>query len=37
MLQFLLQELTFNWSNGGNTDTIRNLTAGTYRVTVTDP
>ena len=27
---------TYNWSNGGNTQTITNLTAGTYSVTVTD-
>ncbi|MFT5911670.1 MAG: hypothetical protein ACI9XO_003200 [Paraglaciecola sp.] len=26
----------YNWSNGGNTQTITNLTAGTYMVTVTD-
>ncbi len=27
---------SYHWSNGGNTNTINNLTAGTYTVTVTD-
>ncbi len=27
---------TYSWSNGGTTDTIKNITAGTYTVTVTD-
>lgn len=27
---------SYSWSNGGNTATINNLTAGKYRVTVTD-
>ncbi|MCB0802539.1 MAG: gliding motility-associated C-terminal domain-containing protein, partial [Flavobacteriales bacterium] len=29
--------VTYNWSNGGNTDTISGLSAGIYTVTVTDP
>ncbi|MBI3511105.1 MAG: gliding motility-associated C-terminal domain-containing protein [Bacteroidetes bacterium] len=29
------QPYTYSWSNGGNTSTISNLTAGTYTVTVT--
>lgn len=27
---------SFNWSNGGNTATLDNITAGTYNITVTD-
>jgi len=27
---------TYNWSNGSNTDTANNLSAGTYRVSITD-
>ena len=31
-----LPPFTYVWSNGGNTQTIQNLAAGTYTVTVTD-
>ncbi|MCK6694880.1 MAG: T9SS type A sorting domain-containing protein, partial [Thermoanaerobaculia bacterium] len=30
------QSVTYTWSNGGNTNTISNLTAGIYTVTLTD-
>ena len=32
-----LPYVTYLWSTGGTTDTIKNLIVGTYRLTVTDP